>query len=155
MHALLQEVVDGQRSWEHGHEAEDWLGIIGQHVNRATGSAALLADYRDGVEPESEPRARWITRVLFDNGDDFDLVSAPMQPGALLEDALWSQAYAVVCTSATLTALGSFERFIERAGLERRRRYAADCEPVRLSAHRNVQRAGDVGRPARRRGAHR
>lgn len=116
VHALLQEVVDGQRSWEHGHEAEDWLGIIGQHVNRATGSAALLADYRDGVE--AEPRARWITRVLLDNGDDFDLVSAPMQPGALLEEALWSQAYAVVCTSATLTALGSFERFIERAGLD-------------------------------------
>jgi ATP-dependent DNA helicase DinG len=116
VHALLQEVVDGQRSWEHGHEAEDWLGIIGQHVNRATGSAALLADYRDGVE--AEPRARWITRVLLDNGDDFDLVSAPMQPGALLEEALWSQAYAVICTSATLTALGSFERFIERAGLD-------------------------------------
>ena len=116
VHALLQEVVDGQRSWEHGHEAEDWLGVIGQHVNRASGSAALLADYRDGVE--AEPRARWITRVLFDNGDDFDLVSAPMQPGELLEEALWSQAYAVICTSATLTALGSFERFIERAGLD-------------------------------------
>ena len=121
VHALLQEVVDGQRSWEHGHEAEDWLGIIGQHVNRATGSAALLADYRDGAASAAEPRARWITRVVFEkvfeSGDDFDLVSAPMQPGSLLEDALWSQAYAVVCTSATLTALGSFDRFIERAGL--------------------------------------
>ena len=117
VHTLLQEVVDGQRSWEHGHEAEDWLGVIGQHVNRATGSAALLADYRDGAGSDAQPRARWITRVVFDNGDDFDLVSAPMQPGSLLEDALWSQAYAVVCTSATLTALGSFDRFIERAGL--------------------------------------
>jgi ATP-dependent DNA helicase DinG len=116
VHSLLQEVVDGQRSWEHSHEAEDWLGVIGQHVNRASGSAALLADYRDGAE--AEPRARWITRVLFDNGDDFDLVSAPMQPGGLLEEALWSQAYAVICTSATLTALGTFERFIERAGLD-------------------------------------
>ena len=117
VHALLQEVVDGQRSWEHGHEAEDWLGIIGQHVNRAGGSTALLLDYRDGANDEAEPRARWATRLLFDNGDDFDLVSAPMQPGSLLEDALWSQAYAVVCTSATLTALGRFDRFLERAGL--------------------------------------
>lgn len=117
VHGLLQEVVDGQRSWEHGHEAEDWLGIVGTHVNRATGSAALLADYHAGAASEPEPRARWITRVLFDNGDDFDLVSAPMQPGSLLEDALWSQAFAVVCTSATLTALGRFDRFLERAGL--------------------------------------
>jgi ATP-dependent DNA helicase DinG len=117
VHGLLQEVVDGQRSWEHGHEAEDWLGIIGQHVNRASGSAALLLDYRDGANDEAEPRARWATRLVFDNGDDFDLVSAPMQPGSLLEDALWSQAYAVICTSATLTALGRFDRFLERAGL--------------------------------------
>ncbi len=118
VHGLLQEVIDGQRSWERGHEAEDWLGIVGQHVNRATGSAALLADYRSGAAAESEPRARWITRVVFDHGEDFDLVSAPMQPGTLLEDALWSQAYAVICTSATLTALGRFDRYIERAGLD-------------------------------------
>jgi ATP-dependent DNA helicase DinG len=55
--------------------------------------------------------------LLFDGGDDFELVSAPLQPGGLLETALWSQAYAVVCTSATLTALGAFDRFVERSGL--------------------------------------
>ncbi|HEY6600026.1 MAG TPA: ATP-dependent DNA helicase DinG, partial [Pseudomonadales bacterium] len=117
VHQLLQEVVDGQRSWEHGHEAEDWLGVVGQHVNRALGTSALLADYRAGASVEPGPRARWITRIVFDGGDDFELVSAPMQPGELLEEALWSQAYAVVCTSATLTALGRFDRFLERAGL--------------------------------------
>ena len=117
VHVLLQEVVDGERSWEHGHEAEDWLGIIGQHVNRAMGTAALLVDYSAGTSAEAESRARWITRILFDGGDDFELVSAPMQPGVLLEEALWSKAYAVICTSATLTALGRFDRFRERAGL--------------------------------------
>ena len=123
VHQLLQEVVDGQRSWEHGHEAEDWLGVVGQHVNRALGTSALLADYcagtayRAGASVEPGPRARWITRIVFDGGDDFELVSAPMQPGELLEEALWSQAYAVICTSATLTALGRFDRFLERAGL--------------------------------------
>jgi ATP-dependent DNA helicase DinG len=115
VHTLLQEVVDGERSWEHAHEAEDWLGPIGSHVNRALGAAALLADYADRAS--DEPRARWVTRLLLDNGDDFDAVSAPLQPGALLESALWSQAYAVVCTSATLTALGRFDRFLERTGL--------------------------------------
>jgi ATP-dependent DNA helicase DinG len=117
VHGLLQEVVDGQRSWEHGHEAEDWLGIIGTHVNRAGGSAALLADFRDGAAENGEPRARWIAHILFDSGDDFELVSAPLRPGSLLEEALWSRAYGVVCTSATLTALGTFDRFLDRAGL--------------------------------------
>ncbi|HTO57788.1 MAG TPA: ATP-dependent DNA helicase DinG [Pseudomonadales bacterium] len=115
IHDVLQSVVDGERSWENAHEAEDWLGPIGGHVNRALGAAALLADYAD--RETDEPRARWITRVLFDNGDDFDVVSAPLQPGSLLEAALWSQAYAVICTSATLTALGRFDRFLERTGL--------------------------------------
>ena len=115
IHQLLQSVVDGERSWEHAHEAEDWLAPIGSHVNRALGAAALLADYAQ--QTPAEPRARWVTRLLFDVGDDFDVVSAPLQPGGLLDAALWSQAYAVVCTSATLTALGRFDRFLERTGL--------------------------------------
>jgi len=120
IHEQLQEVVDGNRRWEHGHEAEDWLGIIGQHVSRAAGGWALLADYQDAVSSAAAPRARWINRVLFDSGDDLELVSAPMMPGALLEESLWSQAYAVINTSATLTALGRFDRFLERAGLDDR-----------------------------------
>jgi ATP-dependent DNA helicase DinG len=117
IHEQLQEVVDGSRSWEHGHEAEDWLGVVGQHVSRAAGGWALLADYRD-ADATVPPRARWVTRVLFDSGDDLELVSAPMLPGALLEETLWSQAFAVINTSATLTALGRFDRFLERAGLD-------------------------------------
>ena len=117
IHEQLQEVVDGNWSWEHGHEAEDWLGIIGQHVSRAASGWALLADYRD-AQSTATPRARWVTRVLFDSGDDLELVSAPMLPGALLEETLWSQAFAVINTSATLTALGRFDRFLERAGLD-------------------------------------
>jgi ATP-dependent DNA helicase DinG len=118
IHEQLQEVVDGNRSWEHGHEAEDWLGVIGQHVSRAAGGWALLADYQDAASDAVAARARWITRVLFDSGDDLELVSAPMMPGALLEESLWSQAFAVINTSATLTALGRFDRFLERAGLD-------------------------------------
>jgi ATP-dependent DNA helicase DinG len=117
VHGLLQEVVDGNRSWANGHEAEDWLGVVGQHVSRAAGAWALLNDYASGSRDEST-RARWVVRIAFDAGDDLELVAAPMQPGALLEEALWSQAFAVINTSATLTALGRFERFIERTGLD-------------------------------------
>jgi ATP-dependent DNA helicase DinG len=129
VHGLLQDVVDGSRSWPQGHEAEDWLGVIGQHVSRATAAAALLENYAHaGHAPEADAlgadapeaggaQARWISRLMFDSGEDFEMFAAPLNPGALLDAALWSRAYAVVCTSATLTALGRFDRFVERSGL--------------------------------------
>jgi ATP-dependent DNA helicase DinG len=48
---------------------------------------------------------------------DVELVSAPIEPGELLRDALWSRCFAAICTSATLTALGRFDRFYQRVGL--------------------------------------
>ncbi len=63
-------------------------------------------------------RARWVMRIAFDSGDDLEMVAAPMHPGALLEASLWSQAFAVINTSATLSALGRFDRFIEQTGLD-------------------------------------
>jgi ATP-dependent DNA helicase DinG len=122
VHGLLQEVVDGDREWSAGHEAEDWLGVFGGHAARAAGIHALFDDVSDAnadaSAPEDAPlRARWAARLTFDVGEDFELTSAPLETGALLEDALWSRAYGVICTSATLTGLSRFDRFAERSGL--------------------------------------
>jgi ATP-dependent DNA helicase DinG len=118
VHGLVQDVVDGNRSWPQGHQAEDWLGVIGQHVSRAAAAAALLDNYAAAdVSEAGGAQARWISRLTFDSGEDFEMFAAPLEPGALLDAALWSRAYAVVCTSATLTALGSFDRFVDRSGL--------------------------------------
>ena len=46
------------------------------------------------------------------------MVSAPIEPGNILQEVLWQRCYGAVCTSATITALGRFDRFIERVGLE-------------------------------------
>jgi ATP-dependent DNA helicase DinG len=119
VHVMLQEVIDGQRSWEHGHEAEDWLPIVGQHLNRALATIAVLEDFaaaQDAVD-DSPATARWAHRQRHDSGADVEIVSAPIAPGALLNDVLWSRCFAAVCTSATLTALGRFERFVETSGV--------------------------------------
>jgi ATP-dependent DNA helicase DinG len=117
-HEMLQEVVDGTRLWKVAHEAEDWLPAIGQQVARALAVTQLLEDYQQGAESARADRARWISQVGAESAEDYELTSAPIETGALLKAALWSRGYAVVCTSATLAALGRFDRFLERAGLE-------------------------------------
>ena len=43
--------------------------------------------------------------------------ASPILPGELLHEALWQRAAGAVITSATLSALGTFERFRERSGV--------------------------------------
>ncbi|MEM7004104.1 MAG: ATP-dependent DNA helicase DinG, partial [Pseudomonadota bacterium] len=109
-HGLLQKAVAGESSWEKSYEAEDWLVPVGQLQTRAMANQALLQDYALGSRHRY---ARWVNRTPY----DVEVVSAPIEPGHILQDVLWQRAYAAICTSATLTALGRFDRFIERAGL--------------------------------------
>ncbi len=115
VHGMLQEVLAGDRSWQNAHEAEDWLPVLGQQQGRALAAAALLGDYAaaGAAEGSGAVHARWANR--FEH--DVELVSAPIEPGHLLREHLWDRCFAAVCTSATLTALGTFQRFFERAGL--------------------------------------
>lgn len=124
---LLQEVLDGDRQWQNGFEVEDWLGVVGQLQGRAEALVGLISDFAQAtvalpptaageVTPQASSapdRARWINAF----GEDYELISAPLLPGDLLHEVLWTQAAAAICTSATLTAGGSFENFLDRAGL--------------------------------------
>ena len=115
VHELLRKAMDGGLDWPNLTEAEDWLAPIGQAQARAAAVGALLGDYSQAVEGTAAQgrMARWAGR----SDQDVELVSAPIEPGQLLDEHLWSRCYAAVATSATLTALGRFERFFERAGL--------------------------------------
>lgn len=131
---MLQEVLDGDRHWSNAFEAEDWLGAVGQFQARAESIVGLVRDYAtptdvsqtntDAATGElgAPDHARWINQQY----EDFELISAPLLPGDLLMDSLWSVAGAAICTSATLTAAGNFGSFLERAGLP------ADCTAQRI-----------------------
>ncbi len=110
VHGLVQDAVAGESSWSNAYEAEDWLVPVGQLQTRAMGVLALLRDYARGSEHK---HARWVNRT----DTDLEMISAPIEPGYILQDVLWQRAYAAICTSATLSAMGRFDRFIERAGL--------------------------------------
>ena len=133
-HNLLQQAFQGEIHWERSFEAEDWLPTVGQLKTRAMAVEALLADYARSVEPGSH--ARWAYR----HEEDIELVSAPIIPGALLEEALWSRAYAAICTSATLTAVGRFDRFLERAGL-------SDAQALRIPSPFDFPRIATLSIP--------
>ena len=62
--------------------------------------------------------------------------ASPILPGELLHDALWQRAAGAVITSATLSALGTFERFRERSGVPdgaRWKQVASPFDPSRAT----------------------
>lgn len=114
----LEEVIGGERPWKHAERAEDWLGVAGQLLDRAAANAALFQDYAEaGGAGEARHAARWVKRIPLDAGDDLEFFSAPLDPGRILDEALWQHCYAALCTSATLRAPGGFGRFLQAAGL--------------------------------------
>ncbi|MFK7913759.1 MAG: ATP-dependent DNA helicase DinG [Pseudomonadales bacterium] len=116
---LAQKAAEGELDWPNSHEAEDWLPVLGQLEGRAQSLAALVQDYaRASASPEalgnSGRHARWAN----DSEADIELITAPIDPGRLLQENFWDLAFGAILTSATLTALGRFDRFVERCGLE-------------------------------------
>lgn len=99
-----------------GEAVEGWhLAVAGMH-GRTRNTRALWVDFAADAAAEAPPRARWINRSG-DPAPAFDLFCSPILAAEPLRDCLWSRAAGVVVTSATLTALGRFDRFCQRSGV--------------------------------------
>lgn len=109
----IESVLAGETTWPNGDHAEEWLPAIGQLGGRANAAATLFRDYASG----EAPAARWATLLQFERQDDVALASAPLDPGAILGERLWAPCFGAVATSATLCALGTFDRFLTVAGM--------------------------------------
>lgn len=64
------------------------------------------------------PIAKWIQAVQSGRDIDYVMTASPVSAGLSLKRALWDKALSVVLTSATLTALGNFDLFLEQSGLD-------------------------------------
>lgn len=128
LHENVEEVMDGDRPWQNADQAGDWLPVLGTLLHRAQANHVLFADYAKPRMEQDELTARWATRLPADGPrqGDIELASAPIDPGTILRKALWHACHGAVATSATLCALGSFERFVERSGLD------AEVEQMRI-----------------------
>ena len=112
----LTQVIEGSLDWDNAEQVETWLPTIAQLASRAEAGATLFRDYAAAADAE-RMAARWVTRLVFDSFDDLELTSAPLDPGHILKETLWENCYGAVATSATLCALGDFERFMASAGI--------------------------------------
>ncbi|MEM8941504.1 MAG: ATP-dependent DNA helicase DinG [Pseudomonadota bacterium] len=125
-------------------EFEQWLRVLGAMGARIDSTLALwvdyaleqkesgLADKADEIDTSAKlgrqavpPQARWLARRSFDQptarSADHDalieLHSSRVLAAELLRERLWCRAAAVVLTSATMTALGRFDRFVLASGV--------------------------------------
>ena len=140
---LLQEAMEQADYPITKAEAEAWYPALAMLKARAETNYSLWRDYSQAKEPEDPPRGRWIDIVEGSGGNlDIEVASSPILAANTLSHYLWSRCYAAVVTSATLTALGEFNRFAMRAGPPEDTRYAVVPSPF------NYAEAGELHVPA-------
>jgi ATP-dependent DNA helicase DinG len=98
-------------------DAEAWFPPLSMMRSRAEANMQLWGDYSRATEAQTPPQGRWVAVVEGAGGNlDFEVASSPIMAASTLRYYLWSRCFAAVITSATLTALGKFDRFRYRAG---------------------------------------
>lgn len=115
---LLKEAMDGESSAGiASHQAEEWYPLFGSLQARAHSNWELWLAFTAEDPQDSPPMARWMTLAEFGGSYDIEVNASPILAAETLRRSLWNVAYGCLVTSATLTALGTFERFKMRAGL--------------------------------------
>lgn len=107
--------------------------LLGTWQARAEANRDLWQTYAIADGEDSVPRARWLTLVEFGGSVDIEICSSPILAARTLANSLWSRAFGAVVTSATLTALGTFDRYRMRAGTPEDASYQAVPSPFDFS----------------------
>jgi ATP-dependent DNA helicase DinG len=97
-------------------DLENNFPVIGTWQSRAEANRELWASYAVPDAATAVPKARWLTPVDSSGNIDIEVCSSPILASKTLEYSLWDKCCGAVVTSATLTALGNFQRFQMRAG---------------------------------------
>jgi ATP-dependent DNA helicase DinG len=87
------------------------LGGIAPRLNAVAATAQLLLEHGE------QPLAKWLKAGTENGYLNLSAHACPMVPGDLLRQFLWSQVRGAVVTSASLTSCGSFDYFLQEAGL--------------------------------------
>ncbi|RDB43224.1 ATP-dependent DNA helicase DinG [Halomonas sp. DQ26W] len=121
---ILRESLDPDKHTGLAREqAEAWLPLMALLHGRALEAHGLWQAYAEVDAGGEPPRARWMTLEHFGGDPELTFSASPVSAAPTLARTLWGSCYGAVVTSATLTALGRFERLQERAGLANRYRY--------------------------------
>ena len=111
----LDDVVEGNLDWPNrgtgGVVATDHRPVGRSRRQCRSLVQRLREQFVDIRRPMGRPRA-WTERR-----EEIELTSVPLMPGEILNEKLWRSCHGALATSATLCALGTFERFRESTGL--------------------------------------
>ena len=114
---MLKEAMDGEATIGVSEsQAEEWYPLFGALQARAEANWTLWTQFCLQDPEGKPPTARWLTLT---EGGDIEVHVSPILAADTLRQYLWNPAFAALATSATLTALGKFDRFSHRAGLPR------------------------------------
>lgn len=97
-------------------DIENNYPVLGVWQSRAEANRELWASYAVPESAGAVPKARWLTPVDNSGAMDIEVCSSPILASKTLEYSLWDKCCGAVVTSATLTALGNYQRFQMRAG---------------------------------------
>lgn len=114
-------------------DVENNYPIIGTWQSRAEANRELWASYAVPDANTSVPKARWLTPVDNSGNMDIEVCSSPILASKTLEYSLWDKCCGAVVTSATLTALGNFQRFQMRAGTPNNANYQVVPSPFNFA----------------------
>lgn len=114
-------------------ELEAWKMALGGMLVRAEGIQLLWRDFAADPDEESPPRARWLRRRFDDEPVAVDFHCSHILAADILREQLWGRAAGVLLTSATMTALGTFERFRARSGVPDDSRFKVVASPFDYS----------------------
>ena len=127
---ILRESLDPDKQTGLDREqAETWLPLVALLHGRALEAHALWQAFSEQDVANEAPSARWITLSRVAGEPEVEFSASPVSAAHTLAKHLWGRCHGAVVTSATLTALGRFERLQERAGLANRYRYQALPSP--------------------------
>ncbi|MBA1272448.1 ATP-dependent DNA helicase DinG [Stutzerimonas azotifigens] len=151
---LLKEAMDGEATVGiASHQAEEWYPLFGSLLVRAQGNWELWTAFTVEDPQDSPPMARWLTLAESGVLYDIEVNASPILAAETLRRNLWHVAYGALVTSATLTALNSFDRFRMRAGLPRNAVTAVVPSPFH-HADAGVLRVPDLKADPREAAAH-
>jgi len=125
----LEEALDDDFAGVDKSDIETWHINIGGMLGRAEAALALWQEYAVSGEGEIPPKARWITLMNSAGQLGFELRCSPVLAADILQDCLWSRAAGVIVTSATITALNSFDRFKLHSGAPPEANYKVVASP--------------------------
>ena len=114
---LLREAMDGELADLPRELGEKWYPQMGVLLSRMQGMYWLARSYAVNDDANGLPTARWIRRCDGADGIDLECCSSPVSAAETLHEHLWQHCYAAIITSATLTALGRFDRLYADLGI--------------------------------------